>query len=362
MYQEGGLIDIKTIKARAEEEGQMTILGLTKLYEALIFASGADVWGDIPYSEAARTDIDHPHYDEQLSVHNACLALLDEAIAHFQAAKGADEFFDDSYDFSFGGDWDKMIAAAHSLKARILLNWAETNNGNYAQALSEAQQGIGSVGDNWVALFRDVVDEQNIYYQFNTIRGDNIKASEFFVELLRGDNDPRLDFYFGEDDSGTPDARSGSAHGASRGAASWLNPSSFGDPGWDLDIVSYEETQFMIAECQFNTGNEAGALATLNAVLGAVESRWGFAANSIQRYSGLSGTALLEAIMVEKFKALFLNPQVWNDWKRTGFPGIVSNIARDIPRRFMYPDDEQNSNDNFPGVRGMWARNDNDPN
>lgn len=361
MYQEGGLIDIKVIKERAQEEGRMTILGLAKMYEALMFASGADVWGDIPYSEAARTDIQNPHYDEQQSVHNACLQLLDQAIAHFQAAEAAGDFFDGSNDFSFGGDRNKMIAAAHSLKARILLNWAEVNNGNYALALAEAQQGIGNVASNWMAPFRDVADERNIYYQFNSIRGQYIKGGAFMVELLRGTNDPRLEFYYGEDQSGTSGARSGSAHGEFNTSASWLNPTSTGDPGWDLDILSYEETQFIIAECQYNTGNEAGALATLNAVLGTIESRWGFDANSIQRYSGLTGVPLLEAIMMEKYKALFLNPQTWSDWKRTGFPRLESKVGRPIPRRYMYSEDEKNANQSFPGVKGLWERNDNDP-
>ncbi len=358
MYQEGGLIDIKLIKAQAEEEGNMTVLGMTKMYEALIFATGADVFGDIPYSEAASVEFEHPHYDEQLSVHNACITLLDEAIAHLQAAEAADEFFDESFDFSFGGDRNMMIAAARTLKARILLNWAKVNSGNYAQALAAAQNGISSVAGNWMAPFRDVVNEQNVYYQFNTIRGDNIKASRFFVELMRGTNDPRLDFYF----AAYPDSGRvvGSPHAASNGSTSWFNPASFGDPGWDLDMVSYEENQFIIAECQYHTGGDA--LATLNGVLGDIENRYGFAAESIQRYAGISGADLLEAIMMEKYKALFLNPQVWNDWKRTGYPAIVSNIDDAIPRRFMYPDDEQNTNENFPGVRGIWARNDNDPN
>ena len=57
LYQEGGLIDLRPMKAQALAEDKLTLLGLTKMYEALMFSAGADVWGDIPYSEAARTDI-----------------------------------------------------------------------------------------------------------------------------------------------------------------------------------------------------------------------------------------------------------------------------------------------------------------
>jgi len=65
--------------------------------------------------------------------------------------------------------------------------------------------------------------------------------------------------------------------------------------------------------------------------------------------------------MHEKYKALFLNPQVWNDWKRTGFPVLTTFENRPIPRRYLYPDDEENTNANFPGVLGLWHRNENDP-
>lgn len=357
MYQEGGLIDIATIKEIAVEEEKPTIAAITKIYEALLFATGADAWGDIPYTEANDPDIEHPHYDNQESVHDACIALLDQAIAELGSA---DEFFDDSNDFSFGGDRQAWIRAANSLKARILLNWAEVHDENYGLALTAAQSGINSNDGSWVAPFRDVVDEQNPYYQFFYNRGDNIRVGKHFMDLFIDSNDPRKEFYFGLDDNG---GYSGSEHSSFSSQASWFNPSTFGSPGWDLDILSYEENLFMIAECEFQTGDEAGALATLNDALGVIENRWGFEANSIQRYSGLSGDALLEAIMNEKYKALFLNMQTWNDWKRTGYPAIVSldPEGKDIPRRFLYPSDEENTNDNFPGILGMWTRNANDP-
>ncbi|MCP4582983.1 MAG: SusD/RagB family nutrient-binding outer membrane lipoprotein, partial [candidate division Zixibacteria bacterium] len=115
------------------------------------------------------------------------------------------------------------------------------------------------------------------------------------------------------------------------------------------------------AECQYNTNDQTGALATLNTALGVCEDKFGLTANSIARYTGLTGTPLLEAIMLEKYKALFMNPQSWNDWKRTGYPEIESSITLDIPRRFMYPADEENTNSSFPGVKGIWGRNQNDP-
>ncbi|MFC1565261.1 SusD/RagB family nutrient-binding outer membrane lipoprotein [candidate division KSB1 bacterium] len=356
MYMYGGLIDIRAIKTAAEEEGRITLLALTKIYEALLFATGADVFGDMPYSEAALTAYENPAYDTQLSVHTACIDLLDEAIS---ALNGASDLFDDRYDFSFEADRSHMIAAAYSLKARILLNWAEVNNGNYALALAAAQNGIGSASENWTVPFENSGNHQNLWYQFFNERGVYCQAAKFFVDMMNADNDPRRPFYFDLDAAG---AYSGSGHGEYNVDSSELSTTYYAAAGYPLDIISYEETLFMIAECQYNTGSQTEALASLNTALGVCEDKLGLAANSITRYTGLTGTDLLEAIMLEKFKALYLNPQVWNDWKRTGYPEIVSSASNDIPRRFMYPQDEYNTNTSAPSsLLGMWARNQNDP-
>ncbi len=366
MYAEGGLIDIRDLKARALAEGKTTILGLTKLYEAMIFSSGADVWGDIPYTEAALEAYPNPHYDTQLSVHTACLALLDEAIAHLNVADPDEELFEDKWDMSFDGDLDKAIAAAHTLKARILLNWGKVTPANYALALAEAEQGISSTSGNWMSPHADISDQQNIWYQFYTLRGKYVRAGALLVDMLDNDADPRLEFYYGEDDDG---GYSGSAHTDDDDDASWLNDDTWGEPAWDYDILSYEENQMIIAECQARAGLEAEAVATLNAALTAMEVRWnGFKTSPEQTYgiipkydAALSGEALIEAIVTEKYKANFLNPQIWNDWKRTGYPNVISLNGKPVPRRFMYTDDEQNSNTNFPGTIGIDGRNANDP-
>jgi hypothetical protein len=48
--------------------------------------------------------------------------------------------------------------------------------------------------------------------------------------------------------------------------------------------------------------------------------------------------------MNEKYVALFQNPEVWNDWKRTGFPTLVGTP----PRRLTYPISEREANPNTP--------------
>ena len=363
IYGGGGLADLRKLRSKATEGGRQIYLGIGKMYEALTMSMTADCWGDIPYSQAAQPGVyDTPVYDSQLDAHMAILDLIDTAIADFQAADASGEFFDGSYDFSLGGNLDMWIAAAHSLKARILLNWAGVDQTKYAEALAEAQQGIASPDGNWQTQHSETVGEQNFYWQFQSARFGYIAAGDYMVELLRSDNDPRLMAYYGTDDVG---GYSGSASGEFDGNSSWLNPDTWGSQGWDLDLLSWSETQFIIAECQFAGSDEAGALITLNATQAGLDTRWGFVSpDTLPTYTGLTGTALHEAIMLEKYKANFLNIQVWSDWRRTGYPmhtAVFEN--RNIPRRFHYSDDEFNVNPNTPVYADpLYERVGNDPN
>ncbi|MEE9464303.1 MAG: SusD/RagB family nutrient-binding outer membrane lipoprotein [Candidatus Neomarinimicrobiota bacterium] len=365
IYQEGGLIDMNEVAAKADEQGLRTIAGIAKIHEALVVAAAADVWGAIPYSEAAQPD-DYPTpvYDDQSDVHDAVLLLLDEAIADFTAAEADDEYFDGGYDFAFGGDRDMWIAAAHTLKARILLNWAKVRAGNYALAAVEAGLGISSTAGNWVAPHADILGEQNIYWQWDSQR-PYAKVGHQLVSMLA--DDPRQELYFETIQIADVDTIVGSAHTeGNETGASWLNYDTFGAPEWDFDMVTYEENQFIIAECEYKAGDETGALATMNATLLKIQDRWSsyFDSDTIPLYSGITGTDLHEAIMNEKYKALFLNPQVWNDWKRTGYPTLtLGGGFTAAPRRFLYPEDEINTNDaNMPQSLTLFDRNENDPN
>ena len=107
-----------------------------------------------------------------------------------------------------------------------------------------------------------------------------------------------------------------------------------------------------------------GVMDAFQNVVGTV-TRWGFVSpDTLPTYTGLTGTALHEAIMMEKYKANFLNIQVWSDWRRTGYPmhtAVFEN--RNIPRRFHYSDDEFNVNPNTPVYADpLYERVGNDPN
>jgi hypothetical protein len=52
----------------------------------------------------------------------------------------------------------------------------------------------------------------------------------------------------------------------------------------------------------------------------------------------------LKQIIMQKYVALFCNPETWTDWRRTGYPTLTPVTGTQIPRRFPYPQSERQFN------------------
>jgi hypothetical protein len=68
--------------------------------------------------------------------------------------------------------------------------------------------------------------------------------------------------------------------------------------------------------------------------------------------AGITGAALLDSIMTEKFVAMFQNIETISDYRRTCIPAItvVTNNQgfSNVPGRLFYPQIERNVNPNVP--------------
>lgn len=386
LYTGGGLVDIRRARALAADAGCRACEGILKIHEAYVFGMGASVFGDIPYSQAADFDANPtPPLDEQAAVYTAVQTLLDEAIqdleaglgdaagqAAFQTLSGAD--------MNFAGDIDAWTAVAHTLKARFHLHWQETvsDDSRYEAALAAAANGIGTVEHNWRSVHTGASTENNLWYQFMRDRSGYISGGDHLIALMNGgtptdftDDDPRIGLYYsrvevdtdGDGEADTP---------AYTGRSSALSGIGAGAPTYDQPIVSCAENRFIIAEAQAALGDDGAARAAVNAALDCQEAWW----NSVQGEvavdlqpvrDALAATAdedLFDFVMDQKYTALFLNMEVWNDYKRTCRPAITltTDDATDIPGRLLYGASERQTNPNIPSPSEQPARNDNDPN
>src|SRR3989475_13109121 len=91
-----------------------------RIWEAYFVGTAADIWGDIPYSEAVG-GVAQPHLDPQASVYAAVQARLDTALT-LLAGSGAGPGV---ADLIYAGNKTKWTQVAHTLKARFHLHMAE---------------------------------------------------------------------------------------------------------------------------------------------------------------------------------------------------------------------------------------------
>lgn len=350
LYTGGGLVDVRRAIALAEAAGRRPYAGILKIHEAFMVGTIASYYGDIPYSQAVDPDIENPALDGQASVYAAIQSLLDAAIADL-AASGTGP---GSVDLVFGGNTARWTAVARTLKARYHMHWAESDPTRYATARTQAQSGIQAVAGNWFAQFSTTATENNLWYQFERDRSGYISAGDFLVPLLNTRNDARRPFFF---TGNPPTARS-----------STLSATGYGAPGFDFPMVTCAETYFIIAESELMDGSpdEVAARAAARNALACQEAQFGLAANALGSTTGfpvtLTGAALYDEVMLQKYIALFLNPESFNDYKRTCRPALTG--ATNMPGRLFYSINERQSNTNIPspGTAPNATYNANDPN
>jgi len=351
----GALIDIRNIRAEAKSKNWKTYEGIAKFYEAFVMGMSASLWGDLPYSEAV-SSVATPKLDGQISIYNACITLLNEAIADLTTGGG----YKPPNDHVYAGTNAKWIEAANTLLARYYLHLAEVDASNYAKALTAIQKGISVNANNFKTKHTTVESESNAIYQFWRQRDSYIRAGKYMVDLLKAKNDPRLNVYFQAGIGSLAGKFEGAAPGQALTDASNLS-AAFRANSFQFDIMSFSEANLIWAECSYKAGDATTALAKLNAARRAEEGRWGLTANSLGVATGLTGTALIDAIMQEKYIALFLNIEAFNDWKRTNRQALTPYTGAQIPRRLLYGDSERITNPNIPNPSQQPARNANDP-
>lgn len=368
-YQAGGLIDLRTAVEKAEDDGWIGYAGILKLHIAYFAGMLASVYGDIPFSEALQpNEFPEPALDDQADVYGEVQRLLGEAIADMEDGSGIGP---GPNDFNFGGDLSRWIAVAHTLKARFHLHWVEVEgSARYRQSLAEAEQGIKSPSGNWTQIHSTSMVEFNPWW-LQRDAGDT-KANDFMMSMMNNgtpaileDDEPRAPVYWKLATGNFAGQRIGHVTGATEGDpggnASFLNVPAEMD--YPQPIATCSETYFIIAESHSALGNDAAARAALKDALGCQEGWWGVDLSRLKALAdGLSGTALFEEIMKQKFLGLFLELEIWNDYKRTCLPARVPAPGHSaIPGRWLYSINERQTNPNVPPPEQQPERNDNDP-
>lgn len=322
------LNELKIARTVAEENKYHHYIGIIDVMTAYTIMMATDVWDDMPWTEALQgIDNTTPAYDSQAKIYADIYAMIDHAIALFQEAPGAVAPADE--ELYYNGDISKWLKAAHAIKARALLH-----DKDYAQAAAEAQAAFSSSEENLAFQYPDANSAAN-WYRFNRDRTGDIELSYSMRDLLMNLNDTcRL--------------------------ALLNQPFTTSHPYLVADflqeLITYREMQFIIAEAdiRMNPGGTAvGYEAYLNGIKASFR-HFGLDEEAYENYilqdniNPGTGNLSLETLMTQKYIAMFLQPEAYSDWRRTGIPYIQPTSGTKVPVRWHYSSNEYLFNSNAP--------------
>ncbi len=350
--------------------GNSKMAAIAKILRANAIATGTELWGDIPFDQAGdNAKYPNPAFEPQATVYTKLLTLLDGAIADLKTGVGTVT----TEDIHFGGDATKWTQVAYTLKARLL-----TDTKQYDAAYTAAQSGISVFANSLYAPHGNTASvNQNSYYSFLAVTrtGDINAAGAYNVSLLnptsakyRGNSKTietaRFKFYYLENGVNSPGK---------------VEPNTSGTVGFfaqtaSFPLVTFQENILTLAESALRSGKGfAVALDHLNkyraflSTGGYINSSFltagaykydayvaaDFAAGGIENADGISAdNALLREILQERYVSFYGQHLGWNDERRTRAEAVgiklTPNNGTQLPWRFIYPQNELNSNSSAP--------------
>jgi hypothetical protein len=339
--------NLNTIISSSESAGLFKARGIARIMMAHSLGLVSSAWGDIPFSESFLTDRVQlrPSYDRQEMLYQEINLLLEGGIEDL-AAYG-DQIFPAGHDIYFEGDPDKWIRFARFLALRFNLHTARITGYDLLPLVEYDMFDLP--GERLEVNYSDVDNFVHPLFEYLLLHPGSVGAGSFLVDKLKRTGDPRLNLYFRLSGSGEIQ---GSGPGENRQEAS--QPSArFISSGSSVILASYTEQEFIKAEIYLRNNLMADAIASYNQGLRSALEDHDLSDDDWFEQNIAVGNLTLEQVITAKYLSLFLQPEVWADWRRTGYPVIVAaagNVTGDrIPRRYPYPQSEYLFNpDNIP--------------
>lgn len=351
------MINLKLMMDKSTANGSPYYTGVGQVLMAYSLGITTDLFNRIPYTEALQGLGNlTPKYDTQKQIYHSMDSLLNAALVNLTASTSLFAPSPTS-DLIYGGNLNNWIATIYSLKARYALHLSKINGAQaYQDALTAISNGAinDSIGDFEFAFGQNASNNSPVY-QFETQRPQYVAVGALLIDTLKSANDPRLVVYA---DTGV----GGTYYGSKPGELN-LDASTIGDmykaPDGKITFMSYVETKFIEAEANFQLNNKAEAAAAYNAAVKASLAKNGVSNPAWEAINAneTAATITLEKIMLQKYLGLFMQLEVFTDWRRTGIPALqpsADNVTNNvIPRRYPYPVSErlQNPDNYIPGVK-----------
>jgi hypothetical protein len=370
---------------------------IAKIMKAYIYQNLVDTYGNVPYSEALKTDkgILKPKYDDQQVIYKDLVAQLDSAMNIIETTPASAEIIG-SKDIIYKGDMNKWAVFANTLKLRMLVNQvAVTANASYISDEIAKTASVGYIGAGegaWVnpGFLQSSGKMSPFWESFYSATGSTTNNYVYYMagqdacDFLTANNDPRkLRFFQPLTAGGT------TVQGNYFGAAVLQTVPNTSKLGFgmlkkmdqDAPILSDIESLFLQAEA-----------AQRNLISGSAKEFYEAAVTRSIIYEGQkssldpstyvplteanattylaqgnpnvnfdAATDKVKLIITQKWCALNgLSPMpIWTDWRRTGFPDFLHFSADPNkknptpPIRLLYPQTEVNTNNDNVLLQGV---------
>jgi hypothetical protein len=425
----GAMRDVTTCYDKWADNADMKIdYNIARVMRVYAFSKMTDLYGDIPYSQAGRpSKYPYPVYDSQESIYKSMLAELDSA----QTNLGSGSAKMGNQDLYYNGDAASWKKFANSLMLRLamrLVKVDQTTAKKYA-AKALANGLMTSNSDNCKLAHSGGTTSNDSSEPFAKIHAHEDREfylTDAFVNMLKGTNDPRISLIgtiapskdgkqytdiqsntggvwtshdYGDmtfaSQKGLPSggynivensqyfvgkvdkAFNDSAYLANYGRYySSPNRCTYADPTGVTFIVTYAQTEFLLAEAAYRGYISGSAKAYYDAGVKAAFEQYSQFPNAGSAISvafpngaDAAAAAYLAANPFDNSKALeqintqyyinsFGDPyEVFSNWRRSGYPVLspapmakldgecaTASDGYSIPRRFRYPTSESQVN------------------
>jgi hypothetical protein len=365
------LNDLAILKQKAIESNAPTYAGIADVLRAFNLAALTDWFGDIPYSEALRSDIVNPSFDKADTIYPEIQKILDEAIVNLEKESGP--LAPRADDLIFNGNKSLWIKTAYGLKARLhnrLSNLDPTGSAN--NALSAISKSFSSDAEGFVFnKFNDLNTNGNSFSvsqnnQPQSAVGNGIyNAMAGFTPSGKIEGDPRASIWFTKVKGQIIPAPNGTARpdfGEPRlDGAFYSKPEIFKHFRAPVPLLTYTELKFIEAEANLRLNNptkayEAYQTATSLALNHAGDFNPAVKLSPAQINTYLQSDKVLPGankltqhdVIMQKYIYFYqYQPlEAYNDVRRTGFVPVTDPTGR--PNRIPYPVSEVTRNLNTP--------------
>ncbi|MCF8361471.1 MAG: SusD/RagB family nutrient-binding outer membrane lipoprotein [Prolixibacteraceae bacterium] len=222
----GPVKEIESLIEKSTETDNMQYAGIGKLYKAFLYSQIVDLWGDVPFSEAAVAGNYNPQFGADEEIYANLFTLIDEAISDLQNEDAENIIKPGSDEIIYNGNIDSWIKFAKSLKLKLYVQVIETSLYNQSEVDALLADDLIGPGDDFSIPYGPELAPDNRNPGFvGEYAGGQISAyiSPWFYEIMKGEadhiftgiEDPRIPYYFctqineGGDTETPPEYRNG---------------------------------------------------------------------------------------------------------------------------------------------------------